>query len=123
MPLTEEIISNRYSISAYSKNSITINEVEYQKSLILAASQLELDWPVNQLELIEDQHLKQIMEFNPEVILLGTGERQKFPHPSIFAYFGEKGIGLEVMDTGALCRTFNILVAEDRAVVAAVIFD
>jgi uncharacterized protein len=123
MPLSEEIISNRYSISAYSKNSITINEIEYQKSLILSATQLELGWPVNQLEMIEDQHLKQIMEFNPEVILLGTGERQKFPHPSIFAFFGEKGIGLEVMDTGALCRTFNILVAEDRAVVAAVILD
>jgi uncharacterized protein len=123
MPLSEDIISNRYSISAYSKNSITINAIEYQKSLILSASQLELDWPVNQLDMIEDQHLKRIMEFNPEVILLGTGERQQFPHPSMFAYFGAQGIGLEVMDTGALCRTFNILVAEDRAVVGAVIFD
>jgi uncharacterized protein len=53
--------------------------------------------------------------------LLGTGPRQQFPEAKIFGLFGEQGIGLEVMDNGALCRTFNILVAEDRAVTAAII--
>ena len=54
-------------------------------------------------------------------MLLGTGEQQLFPEAQIYALFGQQGIGLEVMDNGALCRTFNILVAEDRAVTAAII--
>ena len=57
----------------------------------------------------------------PRVVLLGTGEQQIFPDAKIFGLFGERGIGLEVMNNGALCRTFNILVAEDREVVAAII--
>jgi uncharacterized protein len=65
--------------------------------------------------------LAPILETKPAVVLLGTGEQQLFPEPKIYALFGQQGIGLEVMDNGALCRTFNILVAEDRDVTAAIV--
>ena len=61
------------------------------------------------------------MASDPAVVLLGTGEKQRFPEARLYGLFGQRGIGLEVMDNGALCRTFNILVAEDRAVTAAII--
>ncbi|MFT5219966.1 MAG: hypothetical protein ACI9LO_003565 [Planctomycetota bacterium] len=121
MPLAEDIVTSRYRISSYSENSVSINETDYQQSLILSAEQLISPWPVNAIEQLSLESLDVILEFEPEVVLLGTGVRQHFPDARTFALFGERGIGLEVMDNGALCRTFNILVAEDRKVVAAII--
>ena len=121
MPLSEDNITSRYRISSYSDDSVSINEVEYHQSLLLSAQQMLCPWPVNSIQDLNQQSLEPILQMNPDVVLLGTGQRQQFPPAQIFALFGERGIGLEVMDNGALCRTFNILVAEDREVVAAVI--
>ena len=121
MPLSEDNITSRYRISSYRDDSVSINEVEYHQSLLLSAQQMLSPWPVNSIQDLNQQSLEPILQMNPDVVLLGTGQRQQFPPAQIFALFGERGIGLEVMDNGALCRTFNILVAEDREVVAAVI--
>lgn len=121
MPLAEDIVTSRYRISSYSEKSVSINEIEYFDSLILSAGQLISPWPVNSIEQLARERLDAILELQPDVVLLGTGVRQHFPDARTFAVFGERGIGLEVMDNGALCRTFNILVAEDREVVAALI--
>ena len=59
-----------------------------------------------------------ILALDPEVVLLGTGQRQIFPGGRLSRRFFSAGIGIEVMDTGAACRTFNVLVAEQRRVVA-----
>jgi len=121
MPLAEDRITSRYSISAYTSNDITINEKQYQQSLILSPEVLVCPSPINSIDDLNERTLQSVLDLNPDVVLLGTGENQIFPKPIIFGLFGEKGIGLEVMNTGALCRTFNILVAEDRDVVAIVI--
>jgi uncharacterized protein len=121
MPLAEDKISSRYSISAYSSNGIVINNQGYRQSLVLSAQTIICPWPVGSIDELDELNLKDVLDLNPDVVLLGTGEHQHFPSARIFALFGEQGIGLEVMNNGALCRTFNILVAEDRAVVAAVI--
>jgi uncharacterized protein len=121
MPLAEEIISGRNSIQAYDPGQVTINERIYSQSLILSASEVISPWPVEAVDQLTEQHLQLIKDQNPEVILLGTGEKQIFPDIEIFGYFAQLGIGMEVMNNGAACRTFNILVAEDRQVVAAII--
>ena len=123
MPLAEDIVTSRYRITAYGAETITVNEQVYRQSLLLSADRLTCPWPVRSLEQLDVDSLQPIIDQQPAVVLLGTGERQRFPDARIFAHFGERGIGLEVMDNGALCRTFNILIAEDRAVVAAVILD
>ncbi|MFT5657039.1 MAG: hypothetical protein ACI9KN_000311 [Gammaproteobacteria bacterium] len=123
MPLAEERITSRYSISAYTSDDITVNEKQYPQSFILAPETLICPSPINTLEDLNEQTIQNVLDLKPDVVLLGTGEKQIFPAPRIFALFGEKGIGLEVMNTGALCRTFNILVAEDRDVVAVIIQD
>ena len=121
MPLAEDIVTIRYRISAYSANTITVNEEVYRQSMILSADEIVCPWSVTSLDQLDGGSLAAVFDFKPEVVLLGSGEQQQFPDPKIFALFGERGIGLEVMDNGALCRTFNILVAEDRAVIAAIL--
>ena len=121
MPLAEDIITARYSIQAYDRGQITINETRYTSSLILSPEQLISPWPVESVEQLNGDHLDDVIKLQPDVVLLGTGEKQQFPDASIFAVFARLQLGLEVMNNGALCRTFNILVAEDRNVVAAVI--
>jgi uncharacterized protein len=121
MPLAEDIVTSRHRITSYSDQTVSINEAIYQQSLILTANSLLCPWPVSSISELDEDSLAPIFDSNPVVVLLGTGPRQKFPDARIFGLFGERGIGLEVMDNGALCRTFNILVAEDRSVTAAII--
>lgn len=121
MPLAEDIITARYSIQGYDQGQVTINETRYHDSLILSPDQLISPWPVNSIDDLDSNHLDEVIKLKPDVVLLGTGQYQHFPDPSIFGLFAELQLGLEVMNNGALCRTFNILVAEDRNVVAAII--
>lgn len=123
MPLVQEKITSRYSITGYSANSVAINEKDYCESLILSATTIISPWPVYSVETLELADLVSVLDMNPDVVLLGTGVHQKFPSAQLYAMFGSRGIGLEVMNNGALCRTFNILVAEDREVVAAIILE
>ncbi|MDJ0779286.1 MAG: MTH938/NDUFAF3 family protein [Gammaproteobacteria bacterium] len=123
MPLAEDIVTSRYRLSAYSGDSVTVNETVHRDHLVLSGSNLHSPWQVGGLDLIDADSLQPVFDMNPEVVLLGTGMQQRFPASRVYALFGEQRIGLEVMDNGALCRTFNILVAEDRAVVAAILID
>ncbi len=123
MPLTEDIISSRYQITGYQADAVTINEKEYRSSLILSADTLTCPWSVESVNDLNNENLQPLFEFNADVVLLGTGQIQQFPSAQIMGLFGQQGTGLEVMDNGALCRTFNILVAEDRAVVAAILLN
>ena len=121
MPLAEDRITSRYSISAYTSEQVVINQQAYRRSLILSPETIYCPWPVQSIDDLDESSLQPVLDMKPSVVLLGTGQQQQFPDPVIFALFGQQGIGLEVMNTGALCRTFNILVAEDREVVAAII--
>jgi uncharacterized protein len=121
MPLAEDKITSRYSISAYNPGEIVVNQTVYRDSLILSPQSIHCPWPVLSVDALNESNLQIVLDMNPHVVLLGTGEQQIFPDSKIVALFGQIGIGLEVMDNGALCRTFNILVAEDREVVAAII--
>jgi len=121
MPLAEDIVTSRHRLTSYSEDSVSINETVYRQSLVLTSDSLLYPWPVNSLEQLCAELLVPIFDSKPAVVLLGTGPKQHFPEAKIFGLFGEQGIGLEVMDNGALCRTFNILVAEDRDVTAAII--
>lgn len=121
MPLAEDKITRRYRISAYTSSDITVNEKRYQQSLMISPDLLITPSPISTPDDLNEHTIQSVLDLNPDVVLLGTGEKQIFPAPKIFALLGEKGVGLEVMNTGALCRTFNILVAENRNVVAVVI--
>jgi uncharacterized protein len=123
MPLAEDRVTSRHRITAYGPQTVTVNETVYHQSLVLTADVVHSPWPVTSLAELSTETLEPVLASNPAVVLLGTGEQQQFPEARLYALFGQQGIGLEVMDNGALCRTFNILVAEDRAVTAAIILE
>ncbi|MGH8317664.1 MAG: Mth938-like domain-containing protein [Steroidobacteraceae bacterium] len=123
MRFTLESSSRVNVVRAYSRAQLRIGEELVRSSCIVSADRLITDWPPARFEALAAEHLTAIFELQPEVVLLGTGERQRFPPADIRAAFAARGVGLEVMDLGAACRTYNILVQEERRAVAALFFD
>lgn len=118
MKFAEDHNTANYKISAYDQDSIGINGLPHTQSLVLSPMELVSDWaPLNYAELTAE-HLDIVYAMKPEIILLGTGQKQIFPPAEILRRLANEQIGYEIMDTQAACRTFNILMAEDRTVVA-----
>ncbi len=105
------------------KNKPIINSETLTKSAVIMGETLIKDWPANSFEDFKAEHLAMLAELEPEVILVGTGDKLRFPHPSFAAPLLAKGIGVEYMDVGAACRTYNILTAEGRHVAVALILE
>jgi uncharacterized protein len=118
MKFTLEGNPNVNVIRSYSEQEIIINDHHLSSSCLVTADTLIAQWPAATVEELEPNHLEAIFELEPELVLFGTGPRQKLLPASIRAAFGTKGIGAESMDLGAACRTFNILVHEERRVAA-----
>lgn len=110
-------------VRAYSRTELRIGEEHIHSSCIVSAEELISDWPPARFEALAPAHLAAIFALQPEVVLLGTGERQRFPPAEIRAAFAARGVGLEAMDLGAACRTYNILVQEERRAVAALFLE
>lgn len=108
-------------VRAYSCSELRIAENRVRTSCIVTADRLITEWEPRCFEELAPAHLAAVLALEPQIVLLGTGPRQRFPPPAIHSAFTQRGVGLEVMDLGAACRTFNILVQEDRRV-AAVLF-
>jgi len=106
-------------IRSYSTEEIRIGEHSIRSSCIVTADALIARWPPESLEAVAVNHLEPIFELGPELVLFGTGARQQFAPEAIRSAFVVRGIGVETMDLGAACRTFNILVNEERRVAAA----
>ena len=119
MKFTLENSPNVNVIRSYSSAELRIGEHSIRSSCIVMADSLMADWPPATLDELQASHLEPIFELRPELVLLGTGPRQRFAPADIRAAFAGRGIGLECMDLGAACRTFNILVQEERRVAAA----
>ncbi len=115
----EGIVSN--AISAYAEGEIRMRERVFHESLIATRDAVIPDWKPPAVEKLAIGDFAQLLELSPDVVLLGTGPKQHLPPPELFAAFASRGIGLEVMDTGAACRTYNLLLAEYREVAVALI--
>ena len=121
MDLTLEQPGDHLFIRSVSVQGIQVVDDFYDSSIIVSTKQVIPDWPVNSVENITEQHLEKVLDMQPELVLIGTGARQAFLSPRQMMYFYSRNIGIEVMTTDAACRTFNVLVAESRNVVAALI--
>ena len=108
-------------IHAYGPGQVTINQQAHRRSLLVTPSRLITDWPPQSFADLLERHFDQIRELNPEVVVLGTGARLQFPLTADTRALIQANIGLEVMDTGAACRTYNILMQDGRRVVAALL--
>jgi len=110
---------NHVTIRAMTDQGIRVGEDWYPGPLILSPETIIGTWEVTRIEDLGEQALRPVFELNPEIVLLGTGARQVFLPAELMMAFHTRGIGVEVMSTPAACRTFNVLVSEERKVVAA----
>lgn len=138
-----EINPESYSIRSYSAESIKVKMPRYRSSasqesdrdlqapatdhesfnrtLVVTPHQLIRDWPPQSMNEIDSSHFQMLLELEPEIVLLGSGPKLQWPDPELVQPLVDHGIGFEVMDTGAACRTYNILMSEQRRVVAALL--
>jgi uncharacterized protein len=109
-------------ITGYGEGYVTVNSERRTSSVVVLPDRVE-PWGAKSFEALSAEDFTFLKNLNAEIVLLGTGARQRFPHPRLTAALAQAGIGLEVMDLQAACRTYNILVAEERKVAAALLFE
>ena len=110
------------TITGYGEGYVMVNGARRSASVIVMPDRTE-DWSVTRFEDLRAEDFAFQRDLEAEIVLLGTGPRQRFPHPRLTAALAQARIGLEVMDVQAACRTYNILVAEERKVAAALLFE
>jgi uncharacterized protein len=108
-------------IDAYDQTRIRINGRDYARALAVTAEAVIADWGPGRIADLDTGHVEALLALQPQVVIIGTGTRQQFPDPTLYFGLLERGIGVEIMDTGAACRTYNILVSEGRRVVAGLL--
>ncbi len=121
MKFTLDRPSTRHFVRGYSPGALRIGEQEYSRSVIVSAQTLITDWRPQRMDELTAADLEPALALRPEVLLLGSGVRQVFPPRDLLAQLYAARVGFEVMDTGAACRTYNVLVGEGREVAAALL--
>ena len=123
MKLQADRIEGSNAIARHSAEGVVVNGQTHTHSVVVAWQGGVTDWGVPHFDALTEAHFSALAERQPELVILGTGTRLRFPHPSLLRTLMARGIGVESMDTPAACRTYNVLLAEGRSVVAALLFD
>jgi uncharacterized protein len=109
------------TITGYGEGYVMVNGERRSSSVVVMPDRIEA-WQPGGFDTLTPDDFEFLKGLGAEIVLLGTGPRQRFPHPRLTAGLAQAGVGLEVMDLQAACRTYNILVAEERKVAAALLF-
>jgi len=120
MKFTQDIGASTHAVTARAPGEVRIGDRLFRRSVLVSAETIDDAWPPRSVAEVEAS-LEAIFRLHPEILILGTGETQQFPEPAVFAAIAAKGVGFEVMDNGAACRTYNVLLAEGRRVALALI--
>ncbi len=123
MKLNEDANPGINLIRAYSAEGVSVGAQRLTRPCLIAPQAVIADWAVADLDGLDAESLERLWPLAPQVVLLGTGARQRFPPAAIREAFARRRIALEPMDLGAACRTYNVLAQEDRQVVAALFPD
>ena len=121
MKIELERTEGKNAFTGYGEGYVEVNGTRHRESLVVSAERVVTAWPAASVESLTADHLAAIVELEPEIVLLGTGAKFRFPDPALLAPLYKANIGVEFMDTPAACRTYNILLGEGRNVVAALI--
>ena len=111
----------RNLFTGYGEGYVSINEQRYEHPIVVTPEDAVVAWTPTSFDALEAEHFAGLLELKPEIVILGTGASLRFPHPRLTRPLAEARVGFEAMDTKAACRTFNILMAEGRQVVAAML--
>lgn len=107
--------------TAHGTDHVMVNGERFATSIVVRADEVRNDWAVASFDKLSEAHFTYFLALKPDILLFGTGAQQRFPHPRLYRSLTNAGIGVECMNTPAACRTYNILVAEDRKVIAAIL--
>ncbi len=109
-------------VTGHGDGYIQINGIRHEASLCVNAREVS-PWPVANIRELRAEHLLAVAESRPEIVIIGSGRQFRFPVPAALRPLIEAGIGHEVMDTAAACRTYNVLLGEGRNVVGLFTID
>ena len=113
--------SNGFSIQSYSEEGVVVNGKCQAGPLLLCSVQGPQKWCADSFASLTQLSFDEILPFSPELVLFGSGKRIQFPAPKLLQGLIQRRIGVETMDNGAACRTFNVLAGEGRRVVLVLI--
>ena len=123
MKLHQSDTQKYQTITGYDQTGVEINAQRYNYSLVVLPEMPPRAWNAPTFESLNVEHFDLIGADDPDVVILGTGARQRFIHPRLTAALTLRRIGVECMDSQAACRTYNILMGEGRKVALALIID
>jgi uncharacterized protein len=118
-----ESASAQNTFTGYGQGYVTVNGARYEKSVVVLPERILADWPPASFDALAPEHFALLAGLGLEILLLGTGGKLRFPKPEVIAPAIRAGVGVEVMDLQAACRTYNILMAEGRKVAAALVIE
>jgi len=106
------------TVRSVSSDGIRVDDILWSESIALTPEKLIDAWPATPFDELDERVFAPLLELSPELVIVGTGAKSEFPPRDLMFAFARKGIGLEVMDTAAAARTFNVLASEGRRVAA-----
>ncbi len=123
LKLQADRIEGTNAISRHGAEGVIVNGIEYTASVVVPWQGQVLAWPVSTFAELTVERFAALVQLRPELVIFGSGRRLRFPAPALLRPLIDQRIGVETMDTAAACRTYNVLLAEGRSVVAALLFE
>ena len=121
MKFTQHTPAGANLIRRYGADYVTVGDEDIRASCIVGPGTLIRNWAPRDVASLAAEHLASLFDLTPQVVVLSTGPRQEFPRAALRSEFATRKIGLEVMEIGAAARTYNVLVSEERRVLAAIL--
>jgi uncharacterized protein len=122
MKMRADRIEGQNAIARHGPEGVAVNGVEHTESVVVPWRGEVIPWNAESFEALVADHFARIAALEPELVIFGSGARLRFPTPALLRPLIDAGIGVETMDTAAACRTYNVLLAEGRSVVAGLLF-
>jgi len=122
MKMRADRIEGRNAIARHGPDGVVVNGVEHTESVLVPWQGDVVAWNAPTFASLSAEHFARVAALSPELVVFGSGERLRFPSPALLRPLIDAAIGFETMDTHAACRTYNVLLAEGRKVVAALLF-
>ena len=123
MKLQADRIEGQNAIARHGPGGVVVNGVEHRRSVVVPWAGDVRPWDVSTFDSLSEEHFSQLATLAPELVIFGSGARLRFVRPALLKSLIDRRIGVETMDTAAACRTYNVLLAEGRSVVAALLFE
>jgi|TARA_B110000495_G_C22983692_1_gene578552 uncharacterized protein len=122
LKFTRELVGT-LTVRSVSSDGILINDQLWSETVALTTQEIIENWPPVMISELTEAHFSVLLEHRPELIVVGTGKDGEFPPRELMFAFARRGVGLELMDTAAAARTFNVLAGEGRHVAAVLYRD